>query len=205
MEMVYCSMKKYDEAIKVGTEAQRLAEETGNRFAQTQIYKNLYVAFKGLGQTGKALIYHEKWKEISDSLKGEDEQRALTQKSLQYEFDKRAAADSVKNEEEKKVKDAEITAQYLQLKQEKTQRYALFGGVVLLIAFGIFMYNRFKVTQKQKNIIALQKEETERQKSLIEEHQKEIIDSIMYARRIQQALLPNDSYIVKTMKRLNKK
>ena len=39
---------------------------------------------------------------------------------------------------------------------------------------------------------------------LKEEHQKEIIDSIMYARRIQRSLLPTDKYIEKSMNRLRK-
>ncbi len=32
------------------------------------------------------------------------------------------------------------------------------------------MYNRFKITQKQKSIIELQKDEAQKQKILIEEH-----------------------------------
>jgi len=50
------------------------------------------------------------------------------------------------------------------------------------------MFNRFKVTQKQKEII-------EKQKHLVEESQKEIIDSITYAQRIQQVLLTPEKYI----------
>ncbi|MCC6837421.1 MAG: SpoIIE family protein phosphatase, partial [Bacteroidia bacterium] len=54
-------------------------------------------------------------------------------------------------------------------------------GVILLIIFGSFMYNRFKITQKQKNII--------------EEKQKEISASINYAKRIQYALLAHDELL----------
>lgn len=37
-----------------------------------------------------------------------------------------------------------------------------------------------------------------------EEKQKEILDSIHYAKRIQQSLLPNEKYISKNLYRLNK-
>jgi hypothetical protein len=37
----------------------------------------------------------------------------------------------------------------------------------------------------------------------IEEKQKEIIDSIIYAKRIQTALLPSDSYVDRTLNKLN--
>jgi len=36
----------------------------------------------------------------------------------------------------------------------------------------------------------------------VEEHQKEIIDSITYARRIQRSLLPTEKYIDKNLNRL---
>ncbi len=48
-------------------------------------------------------------------------------------------------------------------------------------------------------------EELRGQKQLIEEKQKEIIDSINYAKRIQKAILPNEKYISKNISRLNKK
>jgi len=205
MALVYRNIKNYAMSVKTGLEAKKLAEEAGNRFALTEIYMNLYYSYKALHKPELALLYHEKWKIVNDSMKGEDEQRALTLKSLQYEFGKRAAADSVKGAEEKKVKDAEIKAQQIQLKQEKTQRYFLFAGVALLLVFGVFMYNRFKVTQKQRNIITQQKEETDRQKHIIEEKQKEILDSIYYARRIQRSLLPNEKYIERVLIHLQKK
>jgi serine phosphatase RsbU (regulator of sigma subunit) len=76
------------------------------------------------------------------------------------------------------------------------------------------MYNRFKVTQKQKSIIEIQKTEVERQreyaeeqqyiaeqqKHLVEEKNKEILDSINYAKRIQEAILPSKDSLVENLK-----
>ena len=47
-----------------------------------------------------------------------------------------------------------------------------------------------------------QKEEVELKNLIIEEKQKEILDSIHYAKRIQFALLPSVIYIQKSLKRL---
>ena len=52
--------------------------------------------------------------------------------------------------------------------------------------------------------VELQKKEVEQQKQLVEENQKEIIDSITYARRIQSSLLPSEKYIEKSLIRLKK-
>ncbi|HWY38256.1 MAG TPA: hypothetical protein VNY73_06835 [Bacteroidia bacterium] len=42
------------------------------------------------------------------------------------------------------------------------------------------------------------------QKMLIEEKQKEILDSIRYARRIQRSLMPGEKFIEKTLERMNR-
>ncbi len=86
-------------------------------------------------------------------------------------------------EKEKQLQDAQLAQKETQIKQEKTQRYTLYGGLALLFVFGGFMFNRFKITQKQNKIIS-------EQKDIVEEKQKEILDSIEYALRIQTAILP---------------
>ena len=67
--------------------------------------------------------------------------------------------------------------------------------------------------QKQANrIITQQKKDVEdknhlinEQKELLEEKQKEIFDSINYARRIQQAHMPTEKYVSKSIDRLKSK
>ena len=71
-------------------------------------------------------------------------------------------------------------------------------AIILILLFASVIYNRLKVTQKQKLII-------EQQKELVEEKQKEILDSIRYAKRIQDALLTSQTYIERNLKRLNQK
>jgi hypothetical protein len=80
---------------------------------------------------------------------------------------------------------------------------------LIVIAVGMFAWN-----QKFKSEVVFRKEtedklkeslvEIESQHRKLEEKQKEIIDSITYARRIQKAILPTERYIVKNIERLNK-
>ena len=69
---------------------------------------------------------------------------------------------------------------------------------LLLMSFIIIlfvMYN-FKIVIEiyEKNLVK-QKMDIEVQKHLVDEKQKEILDSIHYAKRIQQALLPQEKYL----------
>lgn len=64
----------------------------------------------------------------------------------------------------------------------------IFFPMALMIV--VVMYN-FRKTEKTNIIITTQKLELERQNSIIESKQKEILDSIEYALRIQTAILPS--------------
>jgi hypothetical protein len=72
-----------------------------------------------------------------------------------------------------------------------------------------------KKEQEKQKIILAQNENLElqvkertteitKQKHLIEEKQKEILDSIKYAKRIQQAHMPTEKYVEKNINRLKK-
>lgn len=140
------------------------------------------------GDWKKAFDMHVLYKQMNDTLNNEARRKAFIQKTFQYEYEKKAAADSIKVVGERKVFDA-------QLQQQKTQRSALFFGIGLIALFAIFMYNRFRITQKQKQIIELKEQETQQQKKLIEEKHKEINDSITYAERIQRSFLASDGLL----------
>ena len=69
--------------------------------------------------------------------------------------------------------------------------------LLLVLGFAIFAYRSYR--QKQKANIEISK-----QKEVIEEKQKEILDSIHYAKRIQTALLPSEKYLGQSFERLKK-
>ncbi len=114
--------------------------------------------------------------------------------SKEQEIQKLNAQNELK-QKENDIKDA-------QLKVKRNQQFALSGGLVLVIIFAGFMYNRFKVTNRQKLVIENQNVIVEKQKHIIEEKHKEVLDSIRYAKRIQDALMTSQIYIERNIKRL---
>lgn len=184
------------------TKALKLEIKSGRLPVLKNIYSTLEELYYKEKKFDKAYDMLLKTTMIKDSLEGIEIRKAVTRKMLKYDFEKKQFADSLKVAEEKKVTEA-------QLKQEKTARYYLFGGLFLVIIFAIFMFNRFKVTQKQKRIIELKEIETHKQniiiheqKQKVEEKQKEILDSIRYAKRIQISLMPPHKYIENSLKKL---
>jgi len=115
----------------------------------------------------------------------------VSKNELAYQFKSKSEQDSIKNAEKEKVVKATLIANKAQMENDKLQKIGLTIVAVLLVLFGYSMYNRFKLIKKQCVIIEQKNKETEIQKNEIENKNKEILDSITYAKRIQQGLLEN--------------
>ncbi|MBK6986534.1 MAG: SpoIIE family protein phosphatase [Bacteroidetes bacterium] len=107
---------------------------------------------------------------------------------------------------ETEKKELQIKSQTFEIetkeKQNKQKSFIILFGTLALVGTGFFAaiaFINFKKTKKQNLIIENQKMEVElkneeitHQKELVDEKQKEIIDSINYAKRIQQAVLTGE-------------
>jgi len=91
---------------------------------------------------------------------------------------------------DKALKEIEAHQKEGLLKQQKKVIYLIAAGSCLLLGLLLLAYKGYIDKKKRNNIILQQKTEVEYQKILIEEKQKEIIDSINYAKRLQDAILP---------------
>jgi len=134
---------------------------------------------------------------MTDSINNGETQKTAVKKQLQYTYEKKAALDSTAHSKETDIKNAEITARKAELKVKQNTQYALYGFLALALVFAGFIFNRFKVTQKQKQIIEIKEKETQQQKQIIEEKHKEITDSINYAERIQRSFLATEQHLNK--------
>lgn len=136
----------------------------------------------------KYLLMYDTW---IDTLNNRDYYSVVNDISAKYETEKKDL--QIKNQS------LEISAK--EKENEAKNKILIIGTIGLLgvLIFAFIAYNNFKKTQKaniiinsQKQQVELQKEEIETQKHLVEEKQKEIIDSINYAQKIQSAVLTGD-------------
>jgi serine phosphatase RsbU (regulator of sigma subunit) len=184
----YLYLKDYKTAKKYAEAAMDLQNKYGIIEHVEETSFILSEIYSGLGDFKNAYDFHLRYSKIKDSLSTTEKEKDVLRQTMNFDFKKKELADSLLVAEDKKIT-------LVQLKQEKTQRFALYGGLLLTVLFGIFIFNRFRLTQKQKHIIEIKNKETEEQKAIIEEHQKETIDSINYAKRIQYALLANNDML----------
>ncbi|MGZ4090697.1 MAG: tetratricopeptide repeat protein, partial [Bacteroidia bacterium] len=192
---IYLQRKDYKEANKYFSEAIAIGKEIEDNITVRDAYEGLYRCYKGQNNTTKALENFEQFYEFTKILNQEEKEEAVNKKEMEFEFNKRAVRDSIKNAEEGKIKDVLLYANKTQIEKDKILKIALTIGLILVIGFGILIFNRFRITRKQKHIIEVKNRQTEEQKTIIENKNKEILDSINYAKRIQYALLANDEFL----------
>jgi serine phosphatase RsbU (regulator of sigma subunit) len=163
-----------------------IAKEIGAMDNLIPIYNELAILQEKKGTFQEAYDYLRKHVEYKDSTANVNIYREVTKQILKHKRDK---------EEEIKL---------IQYKKEKETQQILIvtavGGLVLVIIFLIFVFNRLQVTKRQKLVIEAQKKKVEQQKEVVESAHQEIKDSITYAKRIQSAILPADKVVKENLK-----
>lgn len=154
------------------------------------------------GNYAKALSAYENYVVLRDSINGQENKKDVLRKELMFEFEKKTAQDSIRNASEKQLQKAQIEAQQAKLNNERTRRNVLIAGLVMLVILSLFINSRLRIMRRQKALIEKQKDYLEKQKdsialqkSILEEKNKEIYDSIVYAKRLQEAILPSKKLI----------
>jgi len=191
-----------NEACVYGKKSLEIAEKLGYPHNIERSAATLREIYVKLGKYSEAIKLFDLEIQMGDSSKNEVTRKATVKKQFQMEYEKEALKDSVVNvakmNKEKIKHEQEITRQ-------RTYTYGGFAGLALMFVVAGVSFRAFKNKQKSNNIITEQKLFAEMQKHIIEEKQKEIIDSINYAKRIQKAQLPTEKYIMRRLESLRNK
>ncbi len=178
---IYKQGGEIEKAVTYYKKALSIAQEGGLVSATKDASQALFNSYKINGNYKEALVMHELYIQMRDSIVNETNQKEVLKQELKYTYDKQRALDEKEHE-----KQMAIAAE-----QEQTQKvviYSVTGISLLILGFTIFAFNRLKYTRRQKRKIEIQK-------NLIEEKQKEIFASFTYAKRLQDAILPPEHYI----------
>ena len=150
----------------------------------------LSTIYEQKGDDMNALKMYKLYILMRDSINSDNNQKATAKQEARFEYEKQKAVDDAEHEKE-------IAIEQEAKEKQTILTYATGVGLGLVAIFLLVVFNRLKVTRKQKNIIEEQKNEVENQKTVVElahteleEKNKEITDSIQYAKRIQNAILP---------------
>ncbi|MBI2258387.1 MAG: tetratricopeptide repeat protein [Flavobacteriia bacterium] len=181
---LYLQMNDYSNAIKYAILGLKTAEDVISLDDQLQANNLLYLIYRKKNNHYLSLIYLEKLRKIEDSLKSIQKKEEIYQKEFEYEIGKINFKDSI-NKVNQKIK---INAMNDRISSINSQRFTLYGGIFISLILLLLFYSKYKKSNIQQKIILSQKE-------IVEEKNKEITDSITYAKRIQSAILPSNKVV----------
>jgi serine phosphatase RsbU (regulator of sigma subunit)/Tfp pilus assembly protein PilF len=191
----YYFQGKFQQSIELANKALRLALQTNEKEQIGNISHHLYLTYQKLGRYKEALDMFELSEVTRDSLRSEQSQKEIIHQEYEYSYEKQFLADSIKNVEINKVKNAELETEKVKSERAQLQSYVLFGGLFAALIVGVVLYNRFKKSQEQKTIIEDQKLAVDNAYEQLAHKNTEIMDSIAYAKRIQTAILPPEKLV----------
>ncbi len=198
---IYYKKGSFVKAEKYAQQSLAIADKLNDKELQRQTYKYLVKIYDTTSQYKKALNYYRLYSQVKDSISGIEISKQLQELETKYQSEKKAQENALLN--------ARVTTQNLRLKQQELQQYGLITGILLMLIIALVVWRNYRQKKRANELLAQQKQEIENknldletanheitdQKNIIEEKNIKIIDSIRYARRIQETILPPQSMI----------
>ncbi len=214
-------LSKNNKAILSLNKAYELAKELNQKELIRTCYGMLAENYDAIEDSKNAIKYYDLFAAIDKHIKGKEITEIKKQSNIKVQ---EAQQEQIKQEKElhitsgilNKTKDSlKITTELNQLNKltikkrnaelraERAIRNSFIGGFIIILIFSILLFIQFREKKKvnkklsSQNIkINKQKKEIEIQRDIANQQKQKITDSIHYAKRIQDALLP-PSYFIK--------
>ncbi|MBL4705653.1 MAG: SpoIIE family protein phosphatase [Flavobacteriales bacterium] len=184
LAQLYSDLEEYEKADLWMERAFICAKKKGDKLLFKEIYFIDFELKKKECRSDEALVSYELYILYKDSVFSEDGLGLSSAAETQYYRDLKELANEKKKAEKKLIESEQI-------RSEQQQKW-MWGIILVFLIALIIVFQRFRVTSKQKTTI-------QQQKLHVDEKNKEIMDSIAYAKRIQAAILPSDELVQHTL------
>ncbi len=174
-------------AIELAKKALEISIELDDKEDMKTAYEILAVSSYNLGSYKLSHEYLEKYISINDSLVAENNFKSVQELEKKYNTEKQ--------KQEIKLLQKNSLIKDIEIKQAETQRKNLLliiGLAIIIISLSIFAFYKIR---KQNYRLTENKQYIELKNAQLELQKKEIIDSINYAKRIQDAMLKEEDHI----------
>lgn len=179
----YLELKQYEKAIYFLNKSLVISRELGYRDMMRSDYNWLSKTYEALGDYQKSLSFYKQFHLLSDSLFNDRNSKEMNELSKKFDTERREK-DYASLLRESELRDEALA-------QERTRNLVMISALLLLIVL-VFVIWRNASKRKRANILLeRQKSEIATQKKIVEEQHRDILDSINYAQRIQDAMLPS--------------
>ena len=182
--------KQYEQALYYSKQSKEFSETNKLDSELSDAYGELILLHRDMGNYQEAFLYLLLQNNLKEKMVNIEKINHITM------LEKKLAL----SEKQKEIEQGKLKVE--QANQNSKQLMYVVGCIAIVALLAIFMFMRTRALHKK---ISIQNKKLEHKNYIIEEKQKEIIDSITYARRIQRALITNEKYIEKSLNKLMKK
>ena len=123
--------------------------EKGDRYTEINSYRFLSDFYSSHKQFDKALAYNEKFHALQDSTKNNELELQLKKLEQDYNLEKKRKGNCIAEKNQQ--------LRVIELQKEKTTKVAAFIFAALLLVIGLLVINRFRVIQKAKRLVEIEK------------------------------------------------
>lgn len=175
----------YDKSIAYGKKA-------NSREVIAETYSKMTRTYEYMGDFRSALECYRKQIAIQNEILDEKTQKDLV--VLESKFVTQQQADKLE------LLKAEDKAKAETIARQNTNTWALVIGLCLALVIALVMIRGYLRKQRANRMISKQKDQVSKQHEALEEKNREIVDSITYAKRLQTAILPSKTVIENELK-----
>jgi tetratricopeptide (TPR) repeat protein len=172
---IYRIRGQYAEAIDMYSQAGQLAQANNQARLLMNNYRYLSESWAMVGSYKEALDFYISYSSLKDSILGEASRKKLVEMQAVYEAETK--------QKHIEVQDKDIQLKNAQLRNRRTWIVLLSLGAAVSVGLALALYGQYSVKLRANKLLAMRNAD-------VEAKQKELLDSINYASRIQVALQP---------------
>jgi tetratricopeptide (TPR) repeat protein len=190
--------KRYDSAAKYYEEAIIISNQIKSKLLIRDSYLSLANLYNSKNDYEKAYQYYKLYSESKDSVLNEENSKLMTEMNTKYTTEKKEKEIELlkKNED---IQNLELSKKKNELDRQRTVSIGIFVGFLLLMIVAVLMYSRFRLKKKANEQLQGAFNLIEEKNTQIEKSNLMITDSITYAKRIQDAILPAPEDLSKSL------
>jgi serine phosphatase RsbU (regulator of sigma subunit) len=175
---VYIKTNRLDKALEILFKSEILCKQMDAKDNLSRVYKSISDAYEAQGDFKQSLTYFKLYNQYNDSVFNTESNRQLLEAQEAFGSEK---------------KQREIEIQKSELSNQAIRQNLLLAGMFLLLIIAFLVYRQYRAKRRSNQQLADAYKSLENKNDEIALKNKEITDSIHYAKRIQESFLPDEA------------
>lgn len=173
-----------------------LSNEIGTKLHIKDVYLLLAGLYEKQEQHEKAFNYYTLFSATKDTILNQKNSKIIMEMNVKYSTEKKQKEIELlkKNEE---IQRLELARKRNELDTQRTLSVSIGAGLLLLMFAASLLFGQYRLKKRATDLLQHAYDIIEEKNTLIEKSNSQITDSITYAKRIQDAVLPAPDYMTK--------